>query len=295
MDDRTMIQEALFATGAIRVAEPDRPFWYTSGTIGPYYINTHFLYGGEQAASLLLERIETLAAKDRLTFAQQLGEDLMRQYAHDATYRQVIDAMVRIAKTIDVDLISGGERRDFFFSLPVARLIDKPHLSIFKDGTRVWSGPEGEGARRVEPGKAGDLAGLRTLHIADIVTQAASFTRSWLPAVRGLGISMPAAMAVLDRKQDGRLHLEQEAVALHVLAEVDDALFAAAHEAGVLSGGQLETVRSFNQDPLRFMREFFASHPDFIRSQLDAGGKARERALLCIQNGHAPSPETTAS
>jgi len=106
---------------------------------------------------------------------------------------------------------------------------------------------------------------------------------------------MPAAMAVLDRKQDGRGHLEREAVALHVLAEVDDALFAAAHDAGILTGGQLETVRSFNQDPLRFMRDFFASHPDFIQNQLAAGGKARERALLCIQNGHVSPPETTES
>jgi orotate phosphoribosyltransferase len=290
-----MIQEALFSTGAIRVAEPDHPFWYTSGTIGPYYINTHFLYGGEPAASRLLERIEILAAEDRLTFASRLVDELMQQYAADRIYRQVIDAMARVAGAIDVDLISGGERRDFFFSLPVARLTGKPHLSIFKDGTCVWSGSHGEDARMIDPGTENERTGLRTLHIADIVTQAASFTRSWLPAVRGLGISMPAAMAVLDRKQDGRFRLNRESVELHVLAEVDDALFAAACEAGILTAGQLETVRSFNQDPFRFMKDFFESHPDFIQNQLDAGGKSRERALLCIQNGYAPPPETKES
>ena len=38
----------LFETNAFRVCPENEPFWYTSGTIGPYYINTHFLYGSEE-------------------------------------------------------------------------------------------------------------------------------------------------------------------------------------------------------------------------------------------------------
>jgi len=48
----------LFDTNAIRVCPKDKPFWYTSGTIGPYYINTHFLYGSEEKANKLLEFID---------------------------------------------------------------------------------------------------------------------------------------------------------------------------------------------------------------------------------------------
>jgi hypothetical protein len=49
----------LFETNAVRVCPQDRPFWYTSGTIGPYYINTHFLYGSEEKANSLLKLIDS--------------------------------------------------------------------------------------------------------------------------------------------------------------------------------------------------------------------------------------------
>ena len=48
----------LFETNAFRVCPENEPFWYTSGTIGPYYINTHFLYGSERKAMELLEYID---------------------------------------------------------------------------------------------------------------------------------------------------------------------------------------------------------------------------------------------
>ena len=40
----------LFETNAIRFCEENKPFWYTSGKIGPYFINTHFVYGNEDDA-----------------------------------------------------------------------------------------------------------------------------------------------------------------------------------------------------------------------------------------------------
>ncbi len=48
----------LFKTTAVRVCPENKPFWYTSGTIGPYYINTHFLYGSEKQANDLLTYID---------------------------------------------------------------------------------------------------------------------------------------------------------------------------------------------------------------------------------------------
>ena len=40
----------LFETNAIKFCEENKPFWYTSGKIGPYFINTHFVYGNENDA-----------------------------------------------------------------------------------------------------------------------------------------------------------------------------------------------------------------------------------------------------
>ena len=48
----------LFKTNAIKFCEENKPFWYTSGKIGPYFINTHFIYGNEEDAKELLAFID---------------------------------------------------------------------------------------------------------------------------------------------------------------------------------------------------------------------------------------------
>lgn len=48
----------LFKTNAIRFCEENEPFWYTSGKIGLYFINTHFVYGNEEDAVKLLSYIK---------------------------------------------------------------------------------------------------------------------------------------------------------------------------------------------------------------------------------------------
>ena len=45
------ILKALLDTEALRLAPPGEVFWYTSGTVGPYYINTEYLYGGAGAGT----------------------------------------------------------------------------------------------------------------------------------------------------------------------------------------------------------------------------------------------------
>ncbi len=294
MDDRTMVVNALFRTEAVRVCDPDRPFWYTSGTLGPYYINTHFLFGGEKAAADQLARIESLIREDPVAFPRLLLDDLRQRYASDGTFREVIDAMVRKARGLTVDFVSGGERRDFFFSLLVADQLKMPHLSIFKNGDCVLSDPSFQDSRPLRPDPTGKLSGKRALHVADIVTKAASFTRAWIPVVESFGATMPAALVVIDRKQDGKANLAEAGVALLALVDVDDDLFRSARDARILTDSQLETVRSFNRDPMAYMQAFLAAHPDYIRNELEAGGKARERALLCIENGYASLPADSA-
>ena len=52
------IQSYLFETNAVKFCEENNPFWYTSGKIGPYFINTHFLYGSEESAVDFLKFID---------------------------------------------------------------------------------------------------------------------------------------------------------------------------------------------------------------------------------------------
>ena len=127
------IADYLFATHALRVSDPEKPFWYASGTLGPFYVNTHFLIESEEKANELLEKIEKAAAGNRELFLQSILDFVKTQYETSESYKMVIDLIVAKAKELSFDFISGGERRDFFFSLMPAYLLGKPHLSIFKD------------------------------------------------------------------------------------------------------------------------------------------------------------------
>ena len=43
-----IIEKELFTTKALKISGSETPFWYTSGTFGPFYINTHYLFGGDR-------------------------------------------------------------------------------------------------------------------------------------------------------------------------------------------------------------------------------------------------------
>ena len=131
------IVQALFDTKAIRVAPAETPFWYTSGKLGPFFINTHFLARNEETASGILKLIESAIAEDRNTAPHKIFDAFCDLYKNDEIYRNCIDSIVETAKKYDFDFISGGERRDFFFSMVPAHILGKPHLTIFKDLSSV--------------------------------------------------------------------------------------------------------------------------------------------------------------
>ena len=63
----------LFETKAIRFCAENKPFWYTSGKIGPYFINTHFVYGSEKDATELLSFIDECLS-DKLSLPNKVFE-----------------------------------------------------------------------------------------------------------------------------------------------------------------------------------------------------------------------------
>ena len=130
------LKSHLFETNAVKVCHGDKPFWLTSGKISAYFINTHFVYGSEDEANVLLKFIDE--NKDNsLSFPQELFTKVKAQYEENSIYHNVIDEMISFIKenipVADIDYVSGGERRDWFFSYMVAYLLDKPHITIFKD------------------------------------------------------------------------------------------------------------------------------------------------------------------
>ena len=267
--------EALLETEALRLSPPGEVFWYTSGTVGPYYINTENVYGGPAGAGELLAFIDS--DNGEADFPFRLRERVEKQYAGNAIYRQVIDALVEQVRATGTEFaaVSGGERRDWFFSLAVAERLAKPHLLIFKDLRKILL--DGDTLRAVDKNQ------FDTLHVADLVTEASSYFRSWIPVVAGGGGKIAYAANVVDRGQGGIEALNARGVAAGALLRVDEGLFARLLKMGRIDREQYEVLASYYRDPHAAMRAFLVAHPDFLHHALNGGdAKTADRARLLI-------------
>lgn len=276
------IIEALFETKAVRVAPENQPFWYTSGRLGPFFINTHFLLENEAAAGEVLKRIEKAIADNKLTAPEEIFDMMLAYYNKGGTFKMVSDKLAEEASKLDFDYISGGERRDYFFSMMPAYLLKKPHLTIYKDMTSVYS--ESIDGPAVDV-KDIDLKGKKALHIADLITEASSYERAWIPVIRGLGSDITDTVAVVDRHQNGREVLKGLGVVLHALTGINEDLFEEAKANGVINDAQKDMIMHFLENPADYMTAFLKANPGFIDAEIAKGGKNKERAELAIEKG----------
>ena len=270
----------LFETKAIRFCAENKPFWYTSGKIGPYFINTHFVYGSEKDATELLSFIDECLS-DKLSLPNKVFENVLKQYQTNTIYKDVIDTMKKfIEKNINVseiDYISGGERRDWFFSNIIAHLLNKPHLSIYKDLSVVKSDSNFTNSKVIT-----SLQDKKVLHIADLITVASSYIRAWIPAIKNLGSKICSSCVVVDRMQGGKEKLEAEGVKAFSLVQVDTNLFKKAFDLNIINDAQLSMLNNFFADPDGTMKQFLIDHPEFIQDSLNSDEKTRKRAQLLI-------------
>ena len=270
----------LFETNAIKVCQGDKPFWYTSGKIGPYFINTHFVYGSEQDAAELLKFIDD-NKHDKMGMPTKLFELVNKQYENNKIFNDVINEMIAFIKdninVDEIDYISGGERRDWFFSYMAAKILNKPHITIFKDLGAVISDSNFENTE-----VATSISGKKVLHIADLMNQASSYIRAWIPAIQELGGELVWSTVIVDRVQGGAERLEDLGIKSLAIAKIDESLFQTAFEKEIIDQAQLDMVHNFIKDPDGSMRNFLVAHPDFLENALHADEKTAGRARLCI-------------
>ena len=276
------IMSYLFETKAIRFCEENKPFWYTSGKIGPYFINTHFVYRSQEDANSLLSFIDECLA-DKMTLPEKVFQKVLKQYNENEIYCNIIDFMKDyIVKNIDiseVDYISGGERRDWFFSNIIAYLLDKPHISIYKDLSAVVSDSKFEKTEKIT-----NLENKKVLHIADLITVASSYIRAWIPAIKNIGGQMCWSCVVVDRMQGGKDKIEAEGVKAYSLVNVDNTMFETAYKNNIINEEQLQMLKKFFENPDETMKQFLIEHPDFIENALHSDEKTAKRAKLLVDN-----------
>ena len=272
----------LFETNAIRFCEENKPFWYTSGKIGPYFINTHFIYGSEKDAVELLSFIDE-SLSDKMTLPKKVFDKVFKQYNENKIYHDVIEHIKSyIEENIDVnevDYISGGERRDWFFSNIIAYLLKKPHITIYKDLSTVESNYDFSNTTKVT-----NIENKKVLHVADLITVASSYIRAWIPAIKNLGGNILWSCVVVDRMQGGKEKLAAEGVKSLSLVNVDTNLFKSALDMGIINKNQLDLLNKFFESPDECMREFLINHPEFIEHALNSDEKTKKRAQLLVDS-----------
>ena len=270
----------LFETNAIKFCEENKPFWYTSGKIGPYFINTHFVYGNEDDAKSLLSFIDEQLS-DKMALPKNVFENVLNQYQTNEIYKNVIDTMIdSIKSNIDIDeidYISGGERRDWFFSNIVAHLLNKPHISIYKDLSAFVSDSNFETTNKLN-----NINNKKVLHVADLVTVASSYIRAWIPAIENLGGKMCWSCVVVDRMQGGTEKIKEHGILPLSLVQVDKTLFEKAVQMGVIATSQQEMLNNFFDNPDETMKNFLINHPEFLENSLNSDEKTAKRAKLLI-------------
>ena len=251
------------------------------GKIGPYFINTHFLYGSEEEAVKFLNFID--AEKDKkLELPKAVLDKTLAQYKNNNIYKEVIDEMISFIKNHinvdDIDYVSGGERRDWFFSNIVAYLLGKPHITVFKDLSTVVSTPDFEKTENKT-----NLHGKKVLHVADLVTAASSYIRAWIPAVQSLGAEIIWSVVVVDRMQGGNERLRELGINSYSLVQIAPDMFKQALDLGIISEEQNAMLNKFFEDPDGTMKQFLIEHPEFLENALKADEKTVVRAKLCIE------------
>ena len=275
----------LFQTNAFRVCPANQPFWLTSGLISPYFVNTHFLFGNESDSVELLNFItNSLETEEKTNLPGMVFEKILNQYEHNEVFKTTIDSLkTLIEENIDVsmiDYVSGGERRDWYFSMMIAYLLGLPHITLFKDQSAVVSTCDFEECTEVT-----NLENNRVLHVADLLTKASSYENYWVPAIKKLGSDILWSAVVVDRLEGGDETLKNLNIKSLSLVKLDNSLFENAHELDIITSAQLEMLKEFKKDPYNYMRNFLIAHPEFLENALNSGdAKTIKRAQSCIDN-----------
>lgn len=276
------IMSYLFETKAVKFCEENKPFFLTSGMISPYFVNTHFLYGNEDKATEFLSYIDTLLTS-RINLPKKVFDKVLAQYEKNNIFKYTIDTMIKaISDNVNIDkidYISGGERRDWYFSNIIAYILKKPHLTLFKDMEAFVSPYDFSSTEKIT-----NIEGKTVLNASDLVTAASNYVRSWIPAIKNLNGKLLWTCYIVDRKQGGTEVLEKEGIKTIPLALVDNTLFEKAFELRIINQGQLEMLKEFYHDPYKTMKSFLIDHPEFLENALNSDEKTAKRAKLCIDN-----------
>ncbi|MNI02435.1 hypothetical protein D3C73_553090 [compost metagenome] len=273
-----VLLERLISTNgfSVRESSQDDAFWYTSGKPGPFYINTENI-AGEYAIDGVLENITNILKNDlpRELQTKTILELINQLIENDHSYNNAMEALLDYYlshSTYRPTIISGGERRDWFFSIPIAKKLKIPHIFLFKSGDYLVIDPKGAPIELV-------LSEQRVLHVADIINLASSYLNRWIPILKNVGAEFTETLSVAVRNHAGIANLQNNHISVVSPLIVDRPLFNEAFNLGLINKFAYDEIIHFYDSPNDWTRSFLSQSKIADDNQLDAVTKERIKSF----------------
>lgn len=258
---KARLHDVLKETGAF--SDLSEPTILASGEVGIYYINTEKVLGdgGEW------ERFGSSASgmRDHVLEVQESNKDF------DTVIGALANAAMDVMSPDCNYVISGGQRRDWLFSFPVAQTLGLQHVAIYKGGKVEIFNPKGHPPILPRENTFG-------IHIVDLITAGSSLYRvedkevGWIPSMNELGFPVKGVLAVVDRLQGGRALVEGMRASLTSLVEIDEDFLRAQSDFP-------DRAAVYLRGPAQFARNYFHDHGiNFAVSFFDPSGGKLDRA-----------------
>jgi adenine/guanine phosphoribosyltransferase-like PRPP-binding protein len=218
-------------------------------------------------------------------------DEIMEHYDNNEIFRKAIDILIEYIESHFevklIDYVSGGEKRNWLFSMIIANFLGKPHITIYKDLSTVVSTCDFEESTEVTA-----LPGKRVFHITDILNSGSNFKKAWVPAINHLGSKINWALCIVDRNQSGDKNLEKIGVRPYKLVEINKNLFDLALSKCIINPFQFDMLSQYFDDPDGTMRLFINEHPGFIDDVINnsTDEMAVKSAMLCKEKNWYGNP-----
>jgi orotate phosphoribosyltransferase len=212
-------------------------FWYIANVPGPFYLNTELMLGHDLSVKLLNGIDAILAgttADNAASRAAQLNTLIMSAYEKDETFQRIVATMaIRAQEKLPADysFVSGGERRDWLFSIPFARQCGKKHVFLFKNKDAYCE-------QGLQPNEAG-------IHISDLINNAASYFDAWFPALDKNRLRCLGTVSVNSRGDVGVKRLESYGQKVITLTHIDLAFFEQSVAGGLIEGATRDELACY--------------------------------------------------
>jgi len=263
------IEPILLTSGAYR--DLNEPVILASGQLGIFYVN------GEKLCMDDTRFIDEYAASPVL-----MGQRAIELGHEHPEFGAIVKELADMAEECfdqhdGPKAISGGQRRDWVFSFPVAEELKLPHVALYKDGKQQYTDTSG----KILPVPAN----LQVVHVADILTQGSSAYDSnktpptgWIPRLRSQRIEVWNYLTAVTRNQGGEQRLADIGVKTRSLASIDRS-FLETHSS------QPAIATAYFDDPEQWSRDYLANNDlkplavffDPERGKLDKSQKFMDR------------------